>query len=99
MRPLHKLEQCGVTVTQARVVPGNNDATVDAFRRAMRENTRLVVCTHVSNCGAFVCRLRALPRWHISTVSPVCVDAAQSAGILPVFLEEDGVDYLCAAPS
>ena len=29
---------------------------------------------------------------------PVCVDAAQSAGILPVFLEEDGVDYLCAAP-
>ena len=35
MRPLHKLEQCGVTVTQARVVPGDNDATVDAFRRCL----------------------------------------------------------------
>lgn len=98
MRPLHKLEQCGVTVTQARVVPGDNDATVDAFRRAMRENTRLVVCTHVSNVWGIrlpVARIAAMA--HLYGV-PVCVDAAQSAGILPVFLEEDGVDYLCAAP-
>lgn len=98
MRPLRKLEEQGVTATQARVVPGDSDATVDAFRRALRENTRLVVCTHVSNVWGIrlpVARIAAMA--HLYGI-PVCVDAAQSAGIFPVFLEEDGIDYLCAAP-
>ena len=98
MRPLQKLTAGGVTVTQARVVPGDNDATLDAFRRAMREETRLVVCTHVSNVWGVrlpVARIAAMA--HLYGV-PICVDAAQSAGIFPVFLEEDGIDFLCAAP-
>ena len=98
MRPLHKLEGQGVTVTAVRVTPGDNDATVDAFRHALREETRLIVCTHVSNVWGI-----RLPIGRISAMAhqygiPVCVDAAQSAGIFPVFLEEDGIDYVCAAP-
>ena len=84
--------------TAAAVVPGDGDATVDAFRRALREETRLVVCTHVSNVWGV-----RLPIGRIAALAhqygiPVCVDAAQSAGLFPVFLEEDGIDYVCAAP-
>ena len=98
MRPLHKLAERGVTYTAAAVVPGDGDATVDAFRRALREETRLVVCTHVSNVWGV-----RLPIGRIAALAhqygiPVCVDAAQSAGLFPVFLEEDGIDYVCAAP-
>lgn len=92
MRPLHKLEGQGVTVTSVHVTPGDNDATVDAFRHALREETRLIVCTHVSNVWGI-----RLPIGRITAMAhqygiPVCVDAAQSAGIFPVFLEEDGID-------
>ena len=35
MRPLKALEAKGITYTKAVVAPGDNDATVDAFRKAM----------------------------------------------------------------
>ncbi len=96
-RPLYALSKEGVEVTEARVYPGDNDATVDAFRKALRPNTRLVVCTHASNVWGI-----RLPVERITALSheyriPVAVDCAQSAGVLPVDLADGGVDYLCAA--
>jgi aspartate/methionine/tyrosine aminotransferase len=49
LRPLRDMEKLGVTHTAVSVVPGDNDATLDAFRRAIRENTRLFIVTHASN--------------------------------------------------
>ena len=49
MRPLEKLSDKGITYTAVEVTPGDNDKTVDAFRKALKPNTALVVCTHVSN--------------------------------------------------
>ena len=97
MRPLHALAASGVTWTAAQVVPGDNDATVAAFRSALRENTKLVFCTHASNVWGFrlpVERIAALAgEYGIRTG----VDCAQSAGLLPIDLAESGIDYLCIA--
>ena len=49
MRPLEALKARGVTCTLARTAPGDNDATLDAFRKAIGPKTRLVVCTMASN--------------------------------------------------
>lgn len=98
MRPLRKLAEQDVSFTQARVYPGDNDATVDAFRRALRPETKLIVCTHVSNVWGIrlpVERIAAMARQY---GVPVCVDAAQSAGVFPVELEEGCFDFICAAP-
>lgn len=96
MRPLHALEKNGVSWDAAQVFPGDNDATVDAFRKAIRKNTKLIVCTHASNVWGIrlpVERLAALA--HVYEI-PILVDAAQSAGVLPIDMENAGIDFLCA---
>ena len=97
MRPLYALAQKGVSYTLAQVVPGDHDATLDAFRKALQPNTRLVVCTHASN----VLGIR-LPIERIAALTkqygiPILVDSAQSAGVLPIDIQDFGIDYLCCA--
>ena len=97
LRPLKAMEAHGVSFTVVPVTPGDNDATLDAFRHAMRENTRLFVCTQASNVFGIrvpVERLAALA--HIYGAE-ICVDAAQSGGVIPIHAERDGIDYLCCA--
>lgn len=97
VRPLYALAQKGVQVTEAMVIPGDNDATLDAFRSAIRQNTRLIVCTHASNVWGIrlpVERIAALA--HTYRI-PIAVDSAQSAGVLPIDLADSGIDYLCSA--
>lgn len=97
MRPLQKLSENGVMFTVAKVFPGDNDATLNAFRNAIRENTKLIVCTHASNVWGIrlpVERIAALG--HLYNI-PIVVDCAQSAGVLPIDMAESGFDYLCVA--
>lgn len=97
LRPLKAMEAQGVTFTVVPVTPCDNDATVDAFRKAIRENTRMFIVTHASNVWGIrvpVERLAALA--HVYGAE-ICVDAAQSGGVLPIRCEEDSIDYLCCA--
>ena len=97
MRPLTALKAAGVTFDTAQVDLQDDDATVENFRRLLRPETVMVVCTHASNvCG------RALP---IGRLGELCrergvaflVDASQSAGVLPIDVEAMHIDYLCTA--
>lgn len=97
MRPLHALTAAGVTWNKAEVFPGDNDATVASFREAIRENTKLVICTHASNVWGIrlpVERICALAHQYGARMA---VDCAQSAGLLPIDLSGSGIDYLCVA--
>ena len=96
MRPLEKLAEKGITYTAVEVTPGDNDKTVDSFRKALKPNTALVVCTHVSNVWGI-----RLPVERIAALAhqygiPLCLDAAQSAGVFPIKMGES-CDYLCVA--
>ncbi len=95
MRPLKALEARGVAWTAAQVVPGDNDATLDHFRRAMGPKTRLVACTMASNVfGIRVPVERVTALAHQYGIK-VCVDGAQGAGLVPINMEESGFDFLC----
>ena len=49
-RPLQTMaDRMHITFTEVTVTPGDNDATVNAFRQALKPNTSLIVCTHASN--------------------------------------------------
>lgn len=97
MRPLEELKKRGVTVTAAVVVPGDNDATVDAFRKAMKPNTKLVVCTQASNVFGIRVPVERIAALCHQYEAKLCVDAAQSAGVVPIDLNSSGIDYLCCA--
>ena len=97
VRPLEELKSQGISFTAVDFVYGDDDKTLDNFRAAIRANTRLVVCTAASNVFGVrlpVERLAAMCR--IYNI-PFCVDAAQTAGCVPVNMEESGIDFLCCA--
>ncbi len=97
MRPLERMKAQGVSYTAAKVFAGDNDRTVDSFRQAINMRTKMIICTHASNVWGIrlpVERLAALAHEYGLTIA---VDAAQSAGVLPIDLMDSGIDYLCAA--
>ncbi len=97
MRPLSELVKRGVTYTAAKVTPEDSDATMDAFRHAMTPNTKLVVCTQASNVFGVRVPVERIAALCHQYGAKICVDSAQSAGIIPINVEESGIDYLCCA--
>lgn len=96
VRPLEKLKEQGVDYSIADY-SYDDEETIDNFRNAIRPNTKLVICTHASNVFGVrfpVERIAALCKIHGVLF---CVDAAQSAGVVPLSLKESGIDFLCTA--
>lgn len=95
LRPLYALRAKGVEVS---IVPAASDGVVavDDMRRAVQGNTKLIAVSHVSNvCGAIqpIGQLAELSR---EAGAFFLVDAAQSAGYLPLAVEQLGIDLLAA---
>ncbi len=97
MRPLQALSEKGVTFTIAQVFPGDNDATVDSFRKAINAGTKLIVCTHASNVWGIRLPVERIAALGHQYGVPIVVDCAQTAGVLPIDMAENGLDYLCIA--
>lgn len=93
MRPLHDLERSGVKLTSVACQP---DGTLDPARleAAVRATTRLIVLNHASNvCGTL------LPVRQVGEIARrnnllLLVDGAQSAGVLQIDMQADGIDLL-----
>ncbi len=96
MRPLEKLKGIGVTYTKAEVYPCDNDKTLDSFRHAINSKTKAVICTHASNVWGIRLPIERLCALAHAYGLVMIVDAAQSAGILPVDMH-NGFDIVCTA--
>lgn len=94
-RPLKALEKLGVTYTQATVYENDNDKTVRSFREAINGDTRLIACTHASNVWGFRLPIERLAALAHEYGVEILVDAAQSAGVVPIDFADAGIDYLC----
>ncbi len=96
-RPLESLKEKGmVSYSIAKVYEKDPDKTLESFRNALRDNTRLVICTHASNVFGIklpVSRIGALCRYYGVLF---CIDAAQTAGICNIDINEIGADYICS---
>ncbi len=91
-RPLSRLKATrGVTET---VVSPEPDGTLDPdrVRAAITSRTRLVVVTHASNVTGALQPVAAIKQ-AIGEL-PLLVDAAQTAGAVPLALEADGLDLV-----
>lgn len=96
LRPLENLKKNGVEYSIADYSP-DDEETINNFRNAIKPNTKLVICTHASNVFGVrlpVERIAALCRIHGVLF---CVDAAQTAGVVPISLKDSCIDYLCTA--
>ena len=68
--------------------------TLDAFERALRRGAKAAVFTHCSNVFGYVLPVEELGRLCKQYGVPFIVDAAQSAGVLPVELQKWGADFI-----
>lgn len=93
MRPLRDLESRGVELS---VIPCSPRGEMDPgdLSLAIKDNTKAIVLTHASNVtGAImpISDVGNIAREHGLTF---CVDAAQTAGSLPIHVEEMNIDLL-----
>lgn len=97
LRPLIRLEEEGIiTYDIAEVFEGDDDKTVDSFRKLIKSNTKLCVCTHASNVFGVklpVSRICALCHYYNILF---CLDSAQTLGVTKVDINEVGADFICA---
>jgi cysteine desulfurase family protein len=93
MRPLRALEKAGVALT---IVPCSTQGELDPaeIEKAIRKNTRLVLCTHASNFTGAIMPIEVIGRITRERAVALCVDAAQTAGALPIDVEKMGIDLL-----
>lgn len=95
VRPLRLMEERGVAVTK---VPCDSTGLVDpaAIVAALRPETRLVALSHCSNVTGTIQPVEEIGRLLKGRGIRYLIDAAQSAGSIPLDLAAAGVDLLAA---
>ena len=91
LRPLHAL---GADIVVAGRRLFDRADTLAAFDAAITPGTRAVVVTHVSNVFGYVLPIEEIAARCRERGVALIVDAAQSAGILPVTLSGWGADFI-----
>ena len=91
LRPLHLL---GANITVAGRTLFDWDDTMESFEKALKKGTDAAIFTHVSNVFGYILPVGELSRMCAKYGVPFIVDAAQSAGSLPVHLNELGADFI-----
>lgn len=85
LRPLYRLG-CAMTVCAP---------STEAIGAAITDRTRAVIVNHVSNVTGEIQDIRAIGQICRDRGVLLIVDAAQSAGVLPISMQEELIDVLC----
>lgn len=94
LRPLYAMEKQGLELT---IVPADASGRIDdkQMEAAVRENTKAIVVTHASNLTGNITDLARVHAIAERDSLLLIVDAAQTAGILPIDVQKSGIDVLC----
>ncbi len=95
MRPLTKM---GISYSVAEVSFEDDEETVLQFKKKIKPNTRMVICTGASNVTGKILPIKKIGELCRKKGVLFAVDAAQIGGVLPVNMQTDFIDYLCIAP-
>jgi cysteine desulfurase family protein len=93
MRPLRALEKKGVELT---IIPCPLHGELDprGIEKAIKKNTRLIVTTHASNIVGTLMPISEVGEIAHAHGIPYCIDAAQTAGAVPIDVEAMKIDLL-----
>ncbi|MGE5703047.1 MAG: aminotransferase class V-fold PLP-dependent enzyme [Clostridia bacterium] len=93
-RPLEFLRKTkGIEITY--VEPGNDQLfRTEAFAQAIRPQTRLIAISHASNLTGVILPVAEIGQLAREKQLALLVDASQSAGVLPIHVEDMGIHML-----
>lgn len=93
LRPLKALEKRGVETTIIRCA-GDGTLNIENLKKEIRSNTKLIVCTHASNVTGTIMPIKEIGEVAKQRNAFFMVDAAQSAGSLPIDVKKMKIDLL-----
>nr|WP_294494611.1 aminotransferase class V-fold PLP-dependent enzyme [uncultured Mediterraneibacter sp.] len=94
LRPLYECQDQGMELTFLGCDEKGN-ISYDEMKRAVRPNTRAVVCTHASNLTGNMTDLDRMGELTGKYGILLVVDASQTAGVWPVDVRAQRIDVLC----
>ncbi len=99
-RPLYALEKAGEitfdTFASFAATPARSEEMIlQDIRRKLKPQTKLLVCAHASNLCSATLPIEAIGALCKERGILFCVDAAQSAGRLPIHMQNMHIDALC----
>jgi cysteine desulfurase family protein len=92
MRPLNYLVKEGIIGLSIVPCSKAGEIDLDTLKRSIQKNTRLIAVNHASNVVGTIAPLEEIGK--ISGEIPFLVDAAQSAGAVPIDTGVTGIDLL-----
>ncbi|MGQ8875567.1 aminotransferase class V-fold PLP-dependent enzyme [Paenibacillus sp. TSA_86.1] len=93
-RPLEFLRRLGKIEVDYVPVTASGNMDLKKMKQMFRKNTRLVVCTHSSNLLGSILPIEEISQLCHTYQALLLVDAAQSAGVIPVDVGQMGIDML-----
>ena len=93
MRPLVQMEEQGISFN---TIPCDEKGLPDmaAVEGLIKDNTRAIAALHASNVSGAITDIAALGKIAQKRGLKLIVDSAQSAGILPIDMEDMNIDFL-----
>lgn len=95
LRPLYLLEQEGTQVSFLQAHQETGCLCLDGLESFVQSNTKAVVVTHASNVTGNISNLGTLAEFTKKHGLLLIVDATQSAGAIPIDVDQFGIDILC----
>ena len=94
LRPLYKMRERGVELTIINADSAGN-ICYEEMERAIRLNTKGIVCTHGSNLTGNLVDIERVGKICRKASILLIVDASQTAGVFDIHMERMGIDVLC----
>lgn len=94
LRPLYLREQAGARLT---ILPADQKGCINIadIEKAIQENTKAIAITHASNLTGNVTDISRVSEYAHRYGLVLIVDASQTAGAIPINVQEMGIDILC----
>ena len=94
LRPLYDLQSKGMELS---IVDCDENGNIDYndFEKLIKENTKAIVCTHVSNLVGNVLDVKKIGSIAKKHNLIFIVDASQSAGVFEIDMQDMNIDILC----
>jgi cysteine desulfurase / selenocysteine lyase len=94
LRPLGRLRRDGLITTNTIANDSKGLPVLDSLDSAYNSQTRLLVINHASNVTGTIAPIEEMIAWAHSKNVTVLIDAAQSAGAIPIDVEALDIDML-----
>lgn len=95
LRPLFRMQDAGDIELSIAPIGPDGSLDYDAFDAAFQPNTRLAAVTHASNLTGDVYDIARMAEIAHAHGALLVVDAAQTAGVVPIDMAVDRIDVVC----